>query len=64
MEFILLEAITGEKVAIRITEITSISDNEKKKRVEVVTKTGTWNISPKYSVAAIVKSIEENHLTI
>lgn len=60
MEFILLEAITGEKVAIRITEITSISDNEKKERVEVVTKTGTWNISPKYSVAAIVKSIEEN----
>lgn len=60
MEFILLEAITGEKIAIRITEITAISDNEKKKRVEVVTKTETWNISPKYSVAAIVKSIEEN----
>lgn len=60
MKFIILEAITGEKVAICIAEIISVSDSEKKKHVEVVTKTESWNISPKHSVADIVTSIEEN----
>ena len=59
MKFILLEAITGEKVAIDTNEIISVSEKRNKHRIELVTKTETWYISDKYRVEDIVKSIEK-----
>ena len=60
MKFILLEAITEEKVAINPNEIISVSENKEKKRIDLVTKTETWYISLRHKITDIIKSIEES----
>ena len=60
-QFIVLETIAGNLVAIRPSSIIFIGETDRERSMIVVkTNTDKWGISPeKHSVRSIVKEIEE-----
>lgn len=63
-QFIILTAITGEKIAIRPSSVIRIEEIKgERPKIQVKTEGVTWNISAKYhTIDDIVKEIEENSI--
>lgn len=58
-QFIVLTAITDERIAIRISDIVHIEECNEESKIIVKTTYTSWNISAKkHSVASILKEIE------
>lgn len=58
-QFIILTAITDEKVIIRISDIIYVEEYNRESKIIVKTTNESWNISAKkHTVESILKEIE------